>query len=66
MMYFTERFDRLKGCDDTYYIVVIEDTSVKQVIGSGTLVKERKFIRQCASVHIYEFKTIFKYTQLKA
>ncbi|CAG2236939.1 GNA1 [Mytilus edulis] len=46
---FEARFNDLKGCGDTYYIVVIEDMSLNQVIGTGSLVKERKFLRQCAS-----------------
>ena len=49
---FSVRFNDLKGCGDTYYIVVIEDMSLNQVIGTGSLVKERKFLRQCASVSI--------------
>ncbi|RUS70368.1 hypothetical protein EGW08_021870 [Elysia chlorotica] len=41
---FEDRFNKMKACDDTYYITVIEDLTSKQVIGSATLVKEQKFI----------------------
>jgi glucosamine-phosphate N-acetyltransferase len=37
----TERFDLMKSCPGTYYILVIEDASGK-IVGTGTLVVERK------------------------
>ncbi|KAL8601550.1 hypothetical protein ACOMHN_003816 [Nucella lapillus] len=46
---FTERFNQMKGCPDTYYIVVIEDTSVGQIIGSASLIKEQKFIHSASA-----------------
>ncbi|XP_076441691.1 putative glucosamine 6-phosphate N-acetyltransferase [Babylonia areolata] len=41
---FEDRFRQMKSCPDTYYIVVIEDTTTTQVIGSASLIKEQKFI----------------------
>lgn len=33
-----------------YYVTVIEDTRKNKIIGSATLVLEKKFIRNCAIV----------------
>ncbi|PVD25878.1 hypothetical protein C0Q70_13542 [Pomacea canaliculata] len=41
---FEDRFSQMKACPDTYYIIVIENQTTGQVIGSATLVKEQKFI----------------------
>lgn len=41
---FEDRFNQMKACNDTYYIIVIEDTNTGQVIGSASLIKEQKFI----------------------
>ncbi|WAR19831.1 GNA1-like protein [Mya arenaria] len=46
---FEDRFCKMRGCADSYYVVVVEDTSVGKVIGSVTLAVEQKFIRQCSS-----------------
>lgn len=46
---FEDRFIKMKACEDTYYVTVIEDTTSNQVIGSATLVKEQKFIHQCTA-----------------
>lgn len=44
---FKERFYQMKQCLNTYYILVIEDINLnKQIIGTATLVCEKKFIRQ--------------------
>jgi hypothetical protein len=45
-----ERFASMKRCPNTYYVTVIEDTQLGQVIGAATLVTELKFIRNCALV----------------
>ena len=46
---FKERFNQMKQCLNTYYILVIEDLSIdKQIVGAATLVCEKKFIRQLA------------------
>lgn len=47
---FKRRFYQMKQCLNTYYILVIEDLNRnKQVIGTATLVCEKKFIRQLAT-----------------
>lgn len=46
---FEDRFQQMKACPDSYYIVVIEDTTVGQIIGSATLVREQKFIHQATA-----------------
>jgi glucosamine-phosphate N-acetyltransferase len=44
---FQKRFYHMKQCLNTYYILVIEDMNLnKQIIGTTTLICERKFIRQ--------------------
>lgn len=45
---FVECFSRMKACKGTYYVVVVEDTNVGQIIGTSTLVVEQKFIHNCA------------------
>ncbi|CAG5134444.1 unnamed protein product [Candidula unifasciata] len=46
---FIGRFSQMKSCEDTYFIVVIEDLKSGQIIGSATLVKEQKFIHHVSS-----------------
>lgn len=46
-------------CPYTYYITVIEDTTTGEVVGTGTLLMEQKFIRNCAVVSL-----IISYTYL--
>jgi glucosamine-phosphate N-acetyltransferase len=44
---FERRFQQMKQCSDTYYVLVVEDIrSNKQIVGTATLVCEKKFIRQ--------------------
>ncbi len=38
----------MKHCNGTYYATVIEDVTTNEIVGAGTLVIERKFIRECA------------------
>lgn len=38
-------FRALKACHDTYFIVVLVERATDQVVATGTVVKERKFIR---------------------
>ena len=40
----------MKNCQGTYYTTVIEDTETSQIIGAATLIVERKFIHECATV----------------
>ena len=44
---FKQQFDFMKNCSDTYYVTVIEDTHMSKVIGTISIIKERKFIH-CA------------------
>jgi len=44
---FLTRFAQMKASGD-YFVTVIEDTRKNKIIGSATLVVERKFIRNCA------------------
>uniref|UniRef100_A0A336JZN7 Glucosamine 6-phosphate N-acetyltransferase n=1 Tax=Culicoides sonorensis TaxID=179676 RepID=A0A336JZN7_CULSO len=44
---FLNRFAQMRASGD-YYVTVIEDTRKNKIIGSATLVLERKFIRNCA------------------
>lgn len=46
---FEARFNNMLACKDSYYIVVLEDTSCNQIIGCATLAVEQKFIRHCSS-----------------
>ena len=52
IVFCSDRFYQMKGCPDTYYIVVIEDTVTNQVVGSGSLIKEQKFIHSATSVRL--------------
>merc|ERR1712083_505961 len=45
-----DRFQAMKSCKDTYYVVVIEDVNLARVIGAATLVVEKKFIHSCGLV----------------
>jgi glucosamine-phosphate N-acetyltransferase len=46
---FKKRFNQMKQCSNTYYILVIEDMNIdKQIVGTATLVCEKKFLRQLA------------------
>merc|ERR1719320_459543 len=44
------RFQAMKSCVNTYYIVVVEDVKLARVIGAATLVVEKKFIHCCGQV----------------
>ena len=54
----------MRSCPSSYFIVVIEDTSVGEVIGSATLAVEQKFIRECKCVGIFGFITSNIWTEM--
>ncbi|KAK7866150.1 hypothetical protein R5R35_004796 [Gryllus longicercus] len=41
---FLKRFTAMKKCSGTYYVIVIEDTTINKVVGAATLVVEQKFV----------------------
>lgn len=46
---FQQRFKQMKQCLDTYFILIIEDLNAnRQIVGTATLICEKKFIRQLA------------------
>ena len=45
-----ERFHAMKSCPSTYYIIVVEDTKLEKIVGTGTLILEQKFIHEIAVV----------------
>jgi len=42
---FEDRFREMQAAKDVYYVVVIEDTKKSKIIGTATLLVEKKFIR---------------------
>ena len=44
------RWHQMRDCGSTYYVLVLEDRALGQVVGAATLVLERKFIHSCGSV----------------
>lgn len=34
-----------------YYVIVVEDTNMGQIVATATLITEHKFIHSCAKVH---------------
>ncbi|CAF1627794.1 unnamed protein product [Rotaria magnacalcarata] len=47
---YEKRFNELKESSNTYYTLIIQDKNVDQrIVGSATLVCEKKFIRQCGT-----------------
>ena len=47
-----QRWEEMKNCNSTYYVIVIEDTTVAGglIIGAASMVMEKKFIHSCGSV----------------
>ncbi|XP_038557931.1 glucosamine 6-phosphate N-acetyltransferase-like [Micropterus salmoides] len=44
---FTKKFEHMKKTGD-YYVVVVEDTNLGQIVATATLITEHKFIHSCA------------------
>lgn len=53
-MYFifllSEKFEHMKKTGD-YYVIVVEDTNLGQIVATATLITEHKFIHSCAKVN---------------
>lgn len=45
---FLKCFRKMKSCENTYYVTVIEDVSKSEIIGATTLLVEQKFIHSLA------------------
>uniref|UniRef100_A0A665SXL9 Glucosamine 6-phosphate N-acetyltransferase n=2 Tax=Echeneis naucrates TaxID=173247 RepID=A0A665SXL9_ECHNA len=44
---FTKKFEHMKKTGD-YYVIVVEDTNLGQIVATATLITEHKFIHSCA------------------
>uniref|UniRef100_A0A3Q3JEJ6 Glucosamine 6-phosphate N-acetyltransferase n=1 Tax=Monopterus albus TaxID=43700 RepID=A0A3Q3JEJ6_MONAL len=42
-----EKFDHMKKTGD-YYVIVVEDINLRQIVATATLITEHKFIHSCA------------------
>eukprot|EP01103_Thecamoeba_quadrilineata_P003686 TRINITY_DN1343_c0_g1_i2.p1 TRINITY_DN1343_c0_g1~~TRINITY_DN1343_c0_g1_i2.p1 ORF type:complete len:144 (-),score=26.64 TRINITY_DN1343_c0_g1_i2:72-503(-) len=59
---FQRRFRELQSVKDTYYIIVVENLTTKEIVGSGSLIIERKFLHHCGNVgHIEDIVVDSKY-----
>ncbi len=45
-----EKFEHMKKTGD-YYVVVVEDTNLGQIVATASLIIEHKFIHSCAKVN---------------
>ncbi|KAJ1502975.1 Glucosamine-phosphate N-acetyltransferase-like protein [Coelomomyces lativittatus] len=63
---FKSRFHELLQTQNTYYIIVIEDTARSRIVGSGTIFVERKFIRGLGLAgHIEDIVVLKSYRKLQ-
>lgn len=49
-LFISEKFEHMKATGD-YYVVVVEDTNLGQIVATATLITEHKFIHSCAKVY---------------
>ena len=61
---FLARFYDMKNTRDTYYVTVIVDKQLDKIIGSGTILREKKFIHECGSVNQHKIKFVFAFDLL--
>lgn len=55
-IFVSDRFQSMKNCRGSYYVVVVEDCDRKQIVASATLHIEQKFIHQCRPVIFFCFR----------
>ena len=58
---FLARFYDVKNTTDTYYVTVIVDKKLDKIIGSGTILREKKFIHECGSVNQHQGRNTNSY-----
>jgi len=51
---YAAKFNKMKNSPNTYFITVIVDTELDQIIGAGTIIVEQKFIHGCGERGIIE------------
>lgn len=49
LFFFVANFEHMKKSGD-YYVIVVEDTHLGQIVATATLIIEHKFIHACAKV----------------
>ncbi|WWC91343.1 uncharacterized protein L201_006286 [Kwoniella dendrophila CBS 6074] len=62
---YKDKFDELKACAGTYFIIVIVNVSTDKIVGSGSLIVERKFLRSAGLVGHIEDIAVSKAVQGK-
>ncbi|WWC64164.1 uncharacterized protein I303_106772 [Kwoniella dejecticola CBS 10117] len=62
---YKENFDRLKACAGTYFIIVIVDKATDKIVASGSIIVERKFLRNAGLVGHIEDIAVSKAVQGK-
>lgn len=50
MWWLAEKFEHMKKTED-YYVIVVEDTNLAQIVATATLITEHKYIHACAKVN---------------
>ncbi|WWC73227.1 uncharacterized protein I206_107193 [Kwoniella pini CBS 10737] len=62
---YRENFDQLKACSGTYFIIVIVDKASDKIVASGSIIVERKFLRNAGLVGHIEDIAVSKTVQGK-